>query len=297
MVRVATNEAQNGNSYRFRKGVQMTHYDVLSVAPTATLEQIKKARRDAAQLYHPDRLQQMGESVRGLAEDQLKKINAAYDVLSDPRKRRAYDASLNMGPVPPAAPPPRAAAPKQRTASASNAYQSSNTRAGMPPRSERHAQAWTTLLTNQRRRRWGFWVGTALSSVALLLTLVVLLFAVANAWVPPTQAVPRPLAFGIGGVLAQLVALASVAHMAHVVGDVGQAVRFATDMLVPTVGTWLLVAFVGIGVLLINSSEAALRVAFVVPLTSHLLFCWWRVHRAVVRLDRAEQHRLLWNPV
>lgn len=75
----------------------MTHYETLSVAPTATLEQIKKARRDAAHLYHPDRLQQMPESVRALAEAQFKRINAAYDVLSDPAQRRAYDASLQAG--------------------------------------------------------------------------------------------------------------------------------------------------------------------------------------------------------
>ncbi len=42
----------------------MTHYEVLSVAPTATFEHIKQARRDAAQLYHPDRLQQLPESCR-----------------------------------------------------------------------------------------------------------------------------------------------------------------------------------------------------------------------------------------
>jgi curved DNA-binding protein CbpA len=62
----------------------MTHYEIVSIDPTATREQLKKARRDAAQLHHPDRLQQMPEPVRALAEAHFKRINAAYDVLSDP---------------------------------------------------------------------------------------------------------------------------------------------------------------------------------------------------------------------
>lgn len=127
--------------------------------------------------------------------------------------------------------------------------------------------------------------------------LVVLLVAVANAWVPVPPTVPRPLWLGMLGVLTQLAALAGVARAAHVVVHIDEVARFAAGMLVPVGGTWLLVALLGVSVLLIDSSEAALRVLFGVPLAAQVLLCVWRVRRDVVRLDRAEQLRLLWHPV
>jgi len=67
-------------------------YQLLDVPPDATPEQIKAAYRIQVQLYHPDRLQGAGDKVRAYAEERLKKINAAYTILSDPAKRRDYDA-------------------------------------------------------------------------------------------------------------------------------------------------------------------------------------------------------------
>jgi len=61
------------------------YYDRLGVSPTATAEQIRKAYRPLAHKYHPDRNDDPG------AADMFKGINEAYEVLSDPEKRKIYD--------------------------------------------------------------------------------------------------------------------------------------------------------------------------------------------------------------
>ena len=62
------------------------YYSLLGVPKTATREEIKKAYRDLALKYHPDRNKDAS------AEEKFKKINEAYAVLSDETKRRQYDA-------------------------------------------------------------------------------------------------------------------------------------------------------------------------------------------------------------
>jgi hypothetical protein len=60
-------------------------YEILGVPHDATQEDIQKAYHRLAHIYHPD--------VRKTpdAEERMKKINAAYEVLSDPEKRRQFD--------------------------------------------------------------------------------------------------------------------------------------------------------------------------------------------------------------
>ncbi|GHO92257.1 molecular chaperone DnaJ [Reticulibacter mediterranei] len=60
-------------------------YEVLGVARTATEDEIKKAFRRMAKQYHPDANKEQG------AEARFIEINEAYEVLSDPQKRAAYD--------------------------------------------------------------------------------------------------------------------------------------------------------------------------------------------------------------
>src|SRR5207244_5742327 len=62
------------------------YYKVLNVSREASADEIKKAFRKLARKYHPD----MNPSDKK-AEAKFKEINEAYEVLSDPDKRRKYD--------------------------------------------------------------------------------------------------------------------------------------------------------------------------------------------------------------
>ncbi len=62
------------------------YYAVLGVARDATADDIKKAFRKLARLYHPDVAKD-----KPAAEERFKEINEANEVLSDPEKRSKYD--------------------------------------------------------------------------------------------------------------------------------------------------------------------------------------------------------------
>lgn len=62
------------------------YYQTLAVARGATAEEIKQAFRALARIHHPDVAK---DKVAG--EAKFKEINEAYEVLSDPEKRRRYD--------------------------------------------------------------------------------------------------------------------------------------------------------------------------------------------------------------
>jgi len=61
-------------------------YDILGVSKSSSDDEIKKAYRKLAQKYHPDKTKGDKDS-----EDKFKKINLAYEVLSDKQKRGQYD--------------------------------------------------------------------------------------------------------------------------------------------------------------------------------------------------------------
>jgi hypothetical protein len=71
-----------------------THYEVLGVPPNASAQRVRAAHRQLAQLLHPDRQGSASAAERQLAERRMREVNAAWTVLSDPDRRRAYDRSL-----------------------------------------------------------------------------------------------------------------------------------------------------------------------------------------------------------
>ena len=67
--------------------VKRDYYEVLGVARTADGEEIKRAYRRLAMKYHPDR----ADGDKTEAELKFKECAEAYEVLSDPAKRKRYD--------------------------------------------------------------------------------------------------------------------------------------------------------------------------------------------------------------
>ncbi len=62
------------------------YYSILGISKTASADEIKKAFRKLARKYHPDM-----NPGNAQAEASFKEVNEAYEVLSDPDKRKKYD--------------------------------------------------------------------------------------------------------------------------------------------------------------------------------------------------------------
>ena len=62
-------------------------YKILGIDPNATDEDVKKAYREMAKKYHPDKVAYLGEDVRKSAEQKLQEVNEAYEKI---KKQRGF---------------------------------------------------------------------------------------------------------------------------------------------------------------------------------------------------------------
>jgi len=67
---------------------EKNYYNILGISKSASEEEIKKAYKKLAKEHHPD---VVNKDDKAQAEKRFKEINEAYQVLSDPQKRKMYD--------------------------------------------------------------------------------------------------------------------------------------------------------------------------------------------------------------
>ena len=68
----------------------MTYYEILEISENASQEVIRMAYKALCKKYHPD----VYQGDKRFAEEQIKKINEAYEILSDETQKKNYDNSL-----------------------------------------------------------------------------------------------------------------------------------------------------------------------------------------------------------
>ncbi len=74
--------------------MEMNPYEILDIPKDSTAAQIKKAYRELAKKYHPDKIAQVSGANDVFKEDmqaKMSEISSAYAVLSDPESRKKYD--------------------------------------------------------------------------------------------------------------------------------------------------------------------------------------------------------------
>lgn len=74
------------------------YYQILEVSETASHDEVKKQYRFMSQAWHPDKFPSPEQKKK--AEEKIKDINEAYDVLGKPEKRKEYDRQVNTGKSP-----------------------------------------------------------------------------------------------------------------------------------------------------------------------------------------------------
>ncbi len=99
-----------------------THYELLEVSTDAPLKEITKSYFRLASKCHPDLVQQLDTDIQRLANEKMRDLNLAYQVLKDEKSRAGYDQQLialkkesvfEEKPPTPAPPPPAQAETKK----------------------------------------------------------------------------------------------------------------------------------------------------------------------------------------
>jgi curved DNA-binding protein CbpA len=71
--------------------VQKDYYELLGIDASASPEQVKQGFRQQISRYHPDKVQHLGKEFQEIAAGRAAELTAAYQVLSDERRRAEYD--------------------------------------------------------------------------------------------------------------------------------------------------------------------------------------------------------------
>jgi DnaJ homolog subfamily C member 7 len=71
-------------------------YKILGVTRTADANELKKAYRKSALMYHPDKQSGKTDEEKEAANAKFKDVGEAYEILSDPEKRERYDSGVEI---------------------------------------------------------------------------------------------------------------------------------------------------------------------------------------------------------
>src|SRR5688572_7801225 len=97
------------------------YYELLELAPSAPVDEIKRAFRREIAKYHPDKVQHLGKEFQEIAAIKAAELTQSYKALTDEMLRAEYDALLESGGEPttgyhpPAPPSPATEAPPRPT--------------------------------------------------------------------------------------------------------------------------------------------------------------------------------------
>ena len=78
---------------KLKQAKHVDYYEILGVSKQASISEIKEAYRSMVRKWHPDRYPDKEQKKK--AEAMMKKINTAYEILTDPQRRRMYDQGID----------------------------------------------------------------------------------------------------------------------------------------------------------------------------------------------------------
>mmetsp|Transcript_28343 Transcript_28343/g.90140 ORF Transcript_28343/g.90140 Transcript_28343/m.90140 type:complete len:420 (+) Transcript_28343:3-1262(+) len=82
--------------FLLRKKQRANYYELLGVPSVASQLEIKKAYRERAAEWHPDKKGHLDDAAKKNAEAMFKRIGEAYEVLTDPQKKELYDKGYDL---------------------------------------------------------------------------------------------------------------------------------------------------------------------------------------------------------